>query len=41
MSALEVWDLDDVAETVYRAMLRNPDLDVAGLARHLELALTR
>jgi DNA-binding CsgD family transcriptional regulator len=38
VSALEVWDLDDVAETVYRAMLRNPDLDVEGLARHLELA---
>jgi DNA-binding CsgD family transcriptional regulator len=37
MSALEVWDLDDVAETVYRAMLRNPDLDAAALARHLEL----
>jgi DNA-binding CsgD family transcriptional regulator len=37
VSALEVWDLDDVAETVYRALLRNPDLDVDGLARHLEL----
>lgn len=38
MSALEVWDLDDVAETVYRALLRNPDLDTGGLARHLELS---
>jgi DNA-binding Lrp family transcriptional regulator len=37
MSALDVWGLDDVAETAYRAMLRNPDLDVAQLARHLEL----
>ena len=37
MSALEVWGLDDVAETAYRAMLRNPDHDLAQLARHLEL----
>ncbi len=37
MSALDVWGLDEVAETVYRAMLRNPGLDPAGLARHLEL----
>lgn len=37
MSALDVWGLDDVAETVYRAMLRNPDLAVTGLARHLDL----
>ena len=37
MSALDVWGLDDVAETVYRAMLRNPDLTVPGLARHLDL----
>ena len=27
VSALDVWGLDDVAETAYRAMLRNPDLD--------------
>ena len=38
MSALEVWDLDDAAETTYRAMLRNPDFDLDRLARHLELA---
>ncbi len=38
MSALDVWGLDDVAETTYRAMLRNPDLDAEALARHLELA---
>ncbi|MGH8894708.1 MAG: LuxR C-terminal-related transcriptional regulator [Actinomycetes bacterium] len=37
MSALSVWGLDDVAETVYRAMLRNPVLDEGGLARHLDL----
>ena len=37
MSALDVWGLDDVAETAYRAMLRNPDLDLDQLARHLEL----
>jgi DNA-binding CsgD family transcriptional regulator len=38
MSALAVWGLDDVAETAYRAMLRNPDYDLGQLARHLELA---
>ncbi len=38
MSALDIWGLDDVAETVYRAMLRNPDFDLARLARHLELS---
>ena len=38
MSALDVWGLDDVAETAYRAMLRNPDYDAAQLARHLELS---
>jgi DNA-binding CsgD family transcriptional regulator len=38
MSALEVWGLDDVAETTYRAMLRNPDFDAERLGRHLELA---
>ena len=37
MSALQVWGLDDVAETTYRAMLRNPDLDRDQLARHLDL----
>jgi DNA-binding CsgD family transcriptional regulator len=38
MSALDVWGLDDVAETAYRAMLRNPDYDLGQLARHLEVA---
>jgi DNA-binding Lrp family transcriptional regulator len=38
MSALDVWGLDDAAETAYRAMLRNPELDVPGLARHLGLS---
>lgn len=38
MSALGVWDLDDVAETAYRTMLRNPELGVDGLAGHLQLA---
>lgn len=37
MSALGVWDLDDEAETAYRALLRNPELGVDGLARHLSL----
>jgi DNA-binding CsgD family transcriptional regulator len=37
MSALDVWGLDDTAEAAYRAMLRNPELDLAGLARHLGL----
>lgn len=37
MSALEIWGLDDAAETVYRALLRNPDLGPAGLADHLHL----
>jgi hypothetical protein len=37
VSSLEVWGLDDVAETTYRAMLRNPDLDRDQLARHLDL----
>jgi hypothetical protein len=32
VSALEIWGLDDAAETVYRALLRNPDLGPAGLA---------
>lgn len=38
VSALGVWDLDDVAETAYRALLRNPELGAEGLARHLQLA---
>jgi hypothetical protein len=38
MSTLEVWGLDDLAEAAYRAMLRNPDLDVPGLSHHLGLA---
>lgn len=37
MSSLDVWGLDDTAEAVYRASLRNPELDVVGLAAHLEL----
>ncbi|MGZ4592364.1 MAG: hypothetical protein ACXV3C_00740 [Actinomycetes bacterium] len=36
MSALEVWGLDDDAETLYRALLRNPDRDASWLAAHLE-----
>ena len=39
MSALDVWGLDDVAETAYRAMLRNPDFDLAQLSQHLDLRL--
>jgi predicted transcriptional regulator len=37
VSALEVWGLDDVAETTYRAMLRNPGFSIDALASHLEL----
>lgn len=37
MTTLDVWGLDDIAESVYRASLRNPQLDVSGLAEHLEL----
>jgi hypothetical protein len=37
MSALDVWGLDDMAEAAYRAMLRNPELDLGGLAGHLGL----
>jgi len=37
VSALDVWGLDDVAETTYRAMLRNPEFGVDMLARHLDL----
>ena len=37
MSALDVWGLDDVAETAYRAMLRNPDFDLGQLSRHLDV----
>lgn len=32
-----MWGLDDVAETAYRAMLRNPTLDLDALADHLDL----
>lgn len=39
MSVLGIWGLDDVAETTYRAMLRNPDFSRAELARHLDLDL--
>ena len=41
MSALEVWGLDDVAETVYRTMLRNPEMDATTLARHLDMTPRR
>lgn len=41
MSTLDVWGLDDIAETAYRALLRNPDLDEEGLARHLHLEVDR
>lgn len=37
MGVLDVWGLDDRAEAVYRTVLRNPQLDVAGLAERLEL----
>lgn len=37
MSTLEVWGLDDTAEAIYRAALRNPDLDPPTLASRLEL----
>jgi DNA-binding CsgD family transcriptional regulator len=37
MSVLDVWGLDEGAESVYRALLRNPGRDVAWLAAHLEL----
>ncbi len=37
MSALDVWGVDDVAETTYRALLRNPGYDQARLAEHLDL----
>jgi len=37
MSSLDLWGLDDVAEIAYRAMLRNPELGLEALARHLEL----
>jgi hypothetical protein len=39
LSVLGVWGLDDVAETTYRAMLRNPDFSQAQLAGHLDLDL--
>lgn len=32
-----MWGLDDHAEAVYRASLRNPDLDIAALVQRLEL----
>lgn len=37
MGVLGVWGLDDVAETTYRTMLRNPELGAPQLAEHLEL----
>jgi DNA-binding CsgD family transcriptional regulator len=36
MSVLDVWGLDEGAEAVYRAVLRNPGRDVAWFAAHLE-----
>ena len=36
MSVLDVWGLDDGAEALYRALLRNPGRDVAWFAAHLE-----
>lgn len=37
MGALEVWDLDDIAESVYRTTLRNPGTTAAGVAERLDL----
>jgi DNA-binding CsgD family transcriptional regulator len=37
MSTLDVWGLNDVAESTYRSLLRNPDFDLDQLAHHLEL----
>jgi hypothetical protein len=36
MSVLDVWGLDDGAEALYRALLRNPGRDVSWFAGHLE-----
>jgi hypothetical protein len=36
MSVLDVWDLGDDAEALYRSLLRNPDRDAAWYATHLE-----
>jgi hypothetical protein len=36
MSVLDVWGLDEDAEALYRALLRNPGHDVAWFAGHLE-----
>jgi hypothetical protein len=36
MSVLDVWGLDDGAEALYRALLRNPGRDAAWFAAHLE-----
>jgi hypothetical protein len=36
MSVLDVWGLDEGAEAVYRALLRNPGRDVSWFAAHLE-----
>jgi hypothetical protein len=38
MSVLDAWGLDDGAEALYRALLRNPGRDVAWFAAHLERA---
>jgi hypothetical protein len=36
MSVLDVWGLDEGAEAVYRALLRNPSRDAVWFATHLE-----
>ena len=36
MSVLDVWGLDEGAEALYRALLRNPGRDAAWFASHLE-----
>jgi hypothetical protein len=36
MSVLDVWGLDDGAEALYRALLRNPGRDMAWFSGHLE-----
>jgi hypothetical protein len=36
MSVLDVWGLDEGAEALYRALLRNPGHDLAWFAAHLE-----
>lgn len=38
MTSLEVWGLDNTAEAVYRAALRNPEFDPAELSAHLDVS---